>query len=79
MYNSAPLFQFENMNDVKRDLTVNILKDDAETTSYLHEGIISGGPHNEKMSLTMSANALNNQNSYASAGVFGLGFDPDCL
>ena len=78
------LFRFNNMGTATRDVTVDL--ENTKSKSYLPDGendwvtIPKDGPKitNKWVTMRMHKNALNRLIKYASSGIFGLGFDPDC-
>ncbi|MBA3035902.1 MAG: hypothetical protein FP814_05345, partial [Desulfobacterium sp.] len=70
-YDSKLLFSWENMSTKSRNVAIGINTNTAYT-GQLKDGVADGA------TLYMPANSLNNLIAYASAGIFGLGFDPDC-
>lgn len=69
-YDSTLLFEFEDLDTTPRNIAINL--NNSEYDSYLPDGVNDGGQ------LYVPANGLDNLISYASNGIFGLGFDPDC-
>ena len=65
------LFQWNDMDTRERDVTISI-NDDTAYDDFLPDGIYDGA------TLKIAANSLAKINQYASSGIFGLGFDPDC-
>jgi len=65
------LFRWNDLNTTDRDITVSITDD----SSYDNELISTV---NDDATLYIAAGGLSKINQYASSGLFGLGFDPDC-
>nr|NJM02510.1 PEP-CTERM sorting domain-containing protein [Desulfobacula sp.] len=76
---SKQLFSLSGLNTTARDINVEI--SDTASTSYLAKGIYdipNDGTPAKKVIMTTFDDGLENLITYASDGIFGLGFDPDC-
>lgn len=78
--NSKNLFMLEKLNTTPRDISIDI--SNSSSVTYLPYGNYNipydNDPTNNKVRMTTYNLGLDNLISFASDGIFGLGFDPDC-
>ena len=75
------LFRIENMGETRRDVEISITDLDSEYYDYMRDELswVNEDPNlRDGTKIHMPTGRLTNLITYASDGIFGLGFDPDC-